>query len=64
MVVIEAFKGQKHPHLPTILFDFLSLNLSYMIVGRCYIKWIIKLVDQGWKIENGDEEFFCENKKT
>ncbi len=35
-----------------------------MIVGRCYIKWIIKLVDQGWKIENGDEEFFCENKKT
>jgi hypothetical protein len=36
-----------------------------MIVGRCYIKWIRKLVHQRMKVENGDEDiFFVKIKKT
>jgi hypothetical protein len=58
MVVIEAFKGQKHPHLPTMLLEFLSLNSSYMIIGRCYIKVDYKVGRSRMKIENGDEFIF------
>jgi hypothetical protein len=29
-----------------------------MIIGRCYIKWIRKLVHQGGRLKNGDELFF------
>jgi hypothetical protein len=57
MVVIEAFKGQKHPHLPIMLLEFLSLNLSYMIIVRCHIKWI-KVGPSRMKTKNGDEEVF------
>jgi hypothetical protein len=39
-----------------MLLEFFSSNLNYMIIGRCYIKWIRKLVHQGW-VENGDEDF-------
>ncbi len=38
-----------------MLLGFLSLNLSYMIIGRCHIKWI-KVGPSRMKTDNGDED--------